>query len=521
MKIRNNKGFVMIETIIVMSILALGLISLYTSYVLIMKRTQNSNSDSATNTYIAYQINNYKIYEYASNIDTPYYVEIYRLGNYYLKRDCGILGEAITCSESTVLDTEEINIFLNLNIEKIYYITRTLRDVFDDNIILLFDGSTINYLNKIKNDVYINNSAERTVIVKTKENSETKFSFYQQETNYETKNIRRILLGENNSNVSNAVTVPGISLSNASENVIATTMDDSGLSYYYRGNVQNNYLVFANMCWRIVRITGNGSIKLVLYNANDDSCNINSSSFAFAKYNNVSSTTVFNLNSAYNSYIGYMYSDKANSNDYSENHLNNKDSTILTRLKGWYDNKFSNNEKKLLADVIWCNDKRVVASVSYNPNGLQNLRGTGVKNDASYYQTSMRINPYTSSNPTLSCGGGDNAISKFTSFSNLKGYKIGLLTADEVVFAGSNANASGTNNTYYLYQNAQSNRYWTISPAYFNGSNAFMWIVNRNGVLTTTNVNDDSIALRPAIALLPSVNVIGSGTANDPYIVIE
>ena len=40
--------------------------------------------------------------------------------------------------------------------------------------------------------------------------------------------------------------------------------DDYGVSYYYRGAVEDNYVTFADMCWRIVRIQGDGSVKLIL-----------------------------------------------------------------------------------------------------------------------------------------------------------------------------------------------------------------------------------------------------------------
>lgn len=526
MKRINNKGFVMIETIIVMSILALGLISLYTSYVLIIKRTQTKNSGNATNTYIAYQINKYlndnNLNTYSSNLDTPYYIEIYNLGGNYVKRDCGISNEETVCSASAIISSEEKELYLNLNIEKIYYMTKSIKDIFNDNIILLFDGSTINYLNSIKNDANINNYAERTIIVKTMDDTEKiGFSFYQQETDFDTKNIRRVLLGENNSNVSNATTIPGMAFSDENESVIGTIMDDYGLSYYFRGNVRNNYLVFADKCWRIVRVTGDGSIKLVLYNENSGYCNINGSNFGFARYNGFSYASEFNLNSSYNSYIGYMYSNKANSTDYSESHLNDKDSTILTRLKAWYDNNFTDQEKRLLADVIWCNDKRIVNDTAYNPYNVNSLKATGVKSDATYYQTTKRLNPFTEAVPSALCGGNDNAISKFTSYSNLKNYKIGLLTADEVALAGSTTNSNSTNNSYYLYSNATSNSYWTMSPAYFDGNNAYMWIVNSNGSLTTARVNSSNIAIRPVIALLPTVNIIGAGTSTNPYVVIE
>ncbi len=40
--------------------------------------------------------------------------------------------------------------------------------------------------------------------------------------------------------------------------------DDDGITYFYRGNIENNYVSFAGLLWRIVRINGNGSIRLIL-----------------------------------------------------------------------------------------------------------------------------------------------------------------------------------------------------------------------------------------------------------------
>ena len=40
--------------------------------------------------------------------------------------------------------------------------------------------------------------------------------------------------------------------------------DDDGITYFYRGNIENNYVSFAELLWRIVRINGNGSIRLIL-----------------------------------------------------------------------------------------------------------------------------------------------------------------------------------------------------------------------------------------------------------------
>ncbi|MEG1150137.1 MAG: hypothetical protein RSE17_02475 [Bacilli bacterium] len=42
------------------------------------------------------------------------------------------------------------------------------------------------------------------------------------------------------------------------------TKDELGDSYYFRGDIINNYVSFGGKIWRIVRINGDGSVKLVL-----------------------------------------------------------------------------------------------------------------------------------------------------------------------------------------------------------------------------------------------------------------
>ena len=45
--------------------------------------------------------------------------------------------------------------------------------------------------------------------------------------------------------------------------------DDIGVSYYFRGDVKNNYVSFANRLWRIVRINGDGTVRIILDDTSD------------------------------------------------------------------------------------------------------------------------------------------------------------------------------------------------------------------------------------------------------------
>ena len=66
------------------------------------------------------------------------------------------------------------------------------------------------------------------------------------------------------------------STTKSTEKELSSTPDDYGTSYYYRGGVEDNYVNFAGMCWKIVRIEGDGSTKLIL---EDRSVECNSSSY--------------------------------------------------------------------------------------------------------------------------------------------------------------------------------------------------------------------------------------------------
>lgn len=52
--------------------------------------------------------------------------------------------------------------------------------------------------------------------------------------------------------------------------------DDEGTTYYFRGNVENNYVSFANHIWRIIRINGDGTVRLILDDIDDTLVNYNS-----------------------------------------------------------------------------------------------------------------------------------------------------------------------------------------------------------------------------------------------------
>lgn len=341
------------------------------------------------------------------------------------------------------------------------------------------------------------------------------------------------------------LTTPGVNSSTEQEAVLASTEDDYGTSYYFRGAVENNYVSFAGMCWRIVRIVGDGSIKLTLYNynptgaSNPCAASLDGETKAFARYDDTTDgqngLSAFNQDYNKNTYVGFMYSDNPDSNDYATAHANDNDSTILANLKLWYDRVFSQANKDKLADVIWCNDKRVVNDITYNPRNSANVIGTGVGSDITYYQAAKRLIPSSEASPSLKCGESktDNLISKFTASTStdggygngaLNGYKIGLLTADEIVFAGTINEDTSNNNSYYLNKNASDAYfYWTLTPVNFDGTGSGIFRVrDQKGDIGHDYVHDSSNdnSVRPAIALKYNTSISGgNGTQASPFVV--
>ena len=299
---------------------------------------------------------------------------------------------------------------------------------------------------------------------------------------------------------------------NTTEALLASTEDDYGTSYYFRGAVKNNYVQFANKCWRIVRVNGDGSIKLVLHNDNTSSSSSpcaasnNSTTAAFARYSGSTYNTAFNSSYNDNAYVGFMYG-TAGSSDYASTHANTNKSDILKNLETWYNNNLKTYESKL-ADTIWCNDKSTVSG------------GLGYGTNATDYGAYNRL--ASTKQPTLKCPNDNNGgkLSKFTVDDTTNGngnltYKIGLLTADEIAFAGSIAYTY--NRSTYLQENTGTTWWWSLSPSGFYGDYAFVWIVD-SGALYDYGVLDRS-GLRPAISLVSSTNVTGNGTSDNPYVV--
>ena len=272
--------------------------------------------------------------------------------------------------------------------------------------------------------------------------------------------------------------------------------DAYGDSYYYRGNVTNNYVLFAGKYWRIIRYNGDGTVR-VIYDGT--SAHVNGES---SKDREIG-ISLFNEKNDDNAYVGYMYG-KTGASTYAETHANTNNSTIKTYLDTWYENniKGTTNEQ-YIADNIFCNDR------SFDSNNS----GTGAGTSKTDYRGVYLVDISYNNNMMLTCPQQNDA---FTVSDTSKGngaltYGIGLITTDEVVLAG----GWGSNNyNYYLYNGQE---YWIMSPFGFNWGIAHVSFMYSAGAVTGVSTVDASYGARPVLNLSSEILENGNGTASDPY----
>ena len=322
--------------------------------------------------------------------------------------------------------------------------------------------------------------------------------------------------GENRTTLGSTVT-EFTSISGENERVLNNAPDDYGISYYYYGAVTDNYVSFANKLWRIVRINGDGSTRLVL----DDVAKDSSGSAI---------KTTFNSSYNDNAYVGYMYGTPG-STTYDATHENINDSTIKTKVDKWYEDNLKTNYANYLSDTLFCNDKTLASS---GIGGVTTQLGYG--KNKTYYASIERLRYSTGttnitiSKPTFKCA--ENATNDYSRFTvntttlpngnQTNGdltYPIGLLSADEVSFAGA-YKALQTNKSYYLYNSSITSNWWLSSPSRYDGSYAGEWyVLGSNGYINYAFVNG-VVAFRPSINLkAETLKNAGDGTKENPYTV--
>ena len=258
-----------------------------------------------------------------------------------------------------------------------------------------------------------------------------------------------------------------------------------------------NGIITKDIYWRIIRTNHDGSIKLLYTGTSPDT---------MSGYIGVSA---FNPTDNDSMYVGYKYGTKGS----LENHrLNTNDSTIKTYVDNWYKNNLTNYTKFLSKDAVYCNDRNLASGAEYS---------TGYFHYASY----ERI--YTNKQPTYNCTNMSDAFSVNNTSAKLD-YPVGLMTIDELSYAGGQADTTLNVPYAWYYTNANGESItsitatWSLSPFSWFGSDPIVWAVN--GSAAPGNLGGGgggrSAAVRPSVSLL-SCNLIsrGDGSPENPYVV--
>ena len=270
--------------------------------------------------------------------------------------------------------------------------------------------------------------------------------------------------------------------------------DDDGISYYYRGSVNNNYVKYAGAYWRIIRINGDGSVRLLYAgttaNASGSGLNIKSAAFNSKRDNPA--------------YVGYMYGSTLNTS-YEKTNANENDSNIKKELDNWYKTHIlGTSNESVIADAGFCNDRSLSSGNGYTSTGSNTNHGPWRR----YYQTKQ---------PTLKCPQTNDLFTLSTSKKGNKvlTYPISLITVDELMLSGY---ADGyINKSAYTYS---TNTYWTLSPSGFDVTNtaARGFRLGGGGYPYGSNYVTSAIGVRAVVNLSSDAQISGGiGTSSSPY----
>ena len=344
--------------------------------------------------------------------------------------------------------------------------------------------------------------------------------------------------------------------------------------YYYKGNVQNNNVLFAGFCWKIVRTTETGGVKIV-YNGiqKNGSCNNTGTDSQIGR-------SAFN--SSYNSpsYVGYMYnkvyaySDKSmssesnivfgNSFTYANGTYTLKDTkTVATWSSGY--NTINNNHYTCMTTGTTCSSiYYVYYASSSNAYYITLTNGKSVndalnemlyaddvnKNDStiktyidSWYESNIKDKYDNKLEDTVFCndrgilnlngwnpnGGNTSSILKFKNWNTSN---KSLVCANETDrFSMSNAKAklkypigllsvpelilSGYGSSHY-YNNGQ--YVWLASPFSFISNDAYVGLADSGGLAGSDVV--DSGGVRPSVSIQPGTSFSsGDGSFTNPFVI--
>ena len=271
------------------------------------------------------------------------------------------------------------------------------------------------------------------------------------------------------------------------------SMEECTSASSYNYNCSYTWSAGDDIYWRIIRTNHDGSIRLLYSGTSLDTTE------------GYIGTSAFNKEFNSPKYVGYMYGEDDSTLEGIR--ANTKDSTIKTYIDNWYNTNLTSYTKYISTDAVYCNDRK---APSYNANSSVN-----------YYI----ITRLSAGNPTYDCEDIKDAFSGTNNEAKLT-YPIGLMTADEITYAGGYKYTSLTSPYAWYYLNSTggsitgSTYWWLLSPGYWDGSYAGSWFVNGSdspGNLSNNYVGDSN-RVRPVISIKScTLWLSGNGSSSSPY----
>ena len=266
---------------------------------------------------------------------------------------------------------------------------------------------------------------------------------------------------------------------------------NGALTYFYRGNKDlKNNVVLGNNCYKIIRTTENNGVRLIYSGIYENNvCN-----------NSSVENNVFNSKSNSNAYVGFMYG-TVSSSDYKLEHSNTSSSDIKTYLENWYKENLIDYKDYLDNNTIYCNNRKT-KEFTYN----RVLYGTlgYANNNTGYYEMNNNKISYECYNIN------DRLTVNSEYGSKVLNYPLAVITRNELISSGLDVFKE---NSFLNFNDS----YWTLTPAYYNGNDAYNFIVN-NSEIKEVKVSSE-IGVRPVITLNKNVKVTsGDGSVEYPYL---
>ena len=285
---------------------------------------------------------------------------------------------------------------------------------------------------------------------------------------------------------------------NDEEGLYKYTDESSTITYAYSGKTLNNYVLFADQLWRIVRIQSDGSVKLI----RDSGLTYQNSTYDSGIYSTLGITNI-------------KYNKQNDNDDYSKYHGSN----IESYINAWYEDTMTSYDSKI-ATNDYCSDRTEVPlqtaslfienienySKVYGVFGRYDFGDYDISGDKYYDSVTGEYDSDQEEKDsktvriklTMSCREQDKVNAK-----------AALITEDEYLFAGIDGNY--IRNDYH---------YWTMSPESFSTSGARVFVVTSHVGANSDSVDYKHAGILPVITLKPSnFHIGGDGTSTNPYVI--